>query len=182
MFTNTPSDKVQLVGLGELLSPAKCMICGNGTCDEGYARLGVWYDYEGEQYICRTCVVQIAELFKCLTPEEAQHLQEQATDYAALNEAYHKELTDARERLAVFSGMFSDFAASNPDANPHAVPLVTTAGETVPTPDGVDEQTTGESDANESESSESVTGNNSAGVSGTTVQHSEAGTRVIPRL
>lgn len=110
MFTNTPSDRVQLVGLGELLPPGYCMICKNGNCEEGYAKLDVFYDYEGEQYLCRLCVIQVAELFGCLTPEEAQHLQEQANKLASDYITAVSENEVLNERLRVFNDALAGVA------------------------------------------------------------------------
>lgn len=114
MFTNTPSDRVQLVGLGELLPPGHCMICKNGNCEEGYAKLDVFYDYEGEQYLCRLCVIQLSELFGCLTPEEAQHLQDAAKEYASLNNDLFQENQVLSERLRVFNDALAGVAPSLP--------------------------------------------------------------------
>lgn len=169
MFENTPSDRVQLVGLGELLSPATCMICGNGTCDEGYVRLGVFYDFEGEQYLCRTCVIQVAELFGCLTPEEAQHLQHQAELLAAENATINTNLGDAHERLRVFydalAGISPDLSgvlsSNSSDSGAEGVGLTVT----------VDADDSGRADEAESKPAESVTESDSSGISESTASN-----------
>lgn len=169
MFENTPSDRVQLVGLGELLSPAKCMICGNGTCDEGYARLGVFYDFEGEQYLCRSCVVQIAELFGCLTPEEANHLQEQSVYLAEALNVSSKELETANERLRVF---YDALASINPD-----LPGLLSASTGNPEPEDeststtVDADDSGRAGEDKSESSEPVKESDDPGFSESTASN-----------
>lgn len=166
MFTNTPSDRVQLVGLGELLSPACCMICRSGNCDEGYARLGVWYDYEGEQYLCRTCVIQVAELFSCLTPEEAQHVKDAATEYAALNNDLFQENEVLRERLRVFNDAL---AGINPDL-PRILSgsAASTADEVEAGSNEVDAGITETPNGDESEPAESITESRPANLSEST--------------
>lgn len=72
----SPSSRVQLVNLGELLHPGSCMICGSGICELGYVRLGVYYDYEGEMYLCMNCVEEIVTVIGGLTRSETMDLQE----------------------------------------------------------------------------------------------------------
>lgn len=181
MFENTPSDRVQLVGLGELLSPAVCMICRNGNCEEGYARLGVWYDYEGEQYICRTCTVQVAELFGCLVPEEAKHLQEQATLLAADNATLKTDLEDTRERLSAVDNLILNAVAAGTvsvsDASAKSSISAADSGTSVT----VDEQVISESDGAESVAYESVTSVEPAGTAQSELRD-DTPERVIPKL
>lgn len=58
--------------MGELLHPAQCMVCGNGTCEQGYLDLGVFFDFEGTMYLCFTCITQAGETAGMYTPEEMQ--------------------------------------------------------------------------------------------------------------
>ncbi len=162
VFTNTPSDRVQLVGLGELLHPGTCMLCGSGNCEEGYARLGVYYDYEGEQYLCRTCTIQVSELFGCLTPEEAGHLQETAADYAKVNEAVSRELIVANERLRVFDDAMRSVAGSASASSGDAGLSNESAKKPERITDEVDEQTSSRPGSAEPESVKSVKGSVSA--------------------
>ena len=112
MFTNTPSDRMQFRGLGELPQPATCMVCGSGTYEEGYVDLGVWYDYVGNMLLCGTCLVQAAELIGCLTPGETETLKELASRAAAEADKYHTELNNALERLAIYDALFGDLVSS----------------------------------------------------------------------
>lgn len=111
MFEHSPSDRMQLAGLGELVHPASCMVCGSGNCEEGYVSLGVWYEFEGTQYLCRTCCVQAAEILGCLIPEEATVLQDlveaTTTELAAIKE----ELKDTHERLTIYDGVIARASA-----------------------------------------------------------------------
>lgn len=173
MFENTPSDRVQLVGLGELLSPAKCMICGNGTCDEGYVKLGVFYDFEGEQYLCRNCVIQIAELFGCLTPEEAQHLQEQAATLATENAKLWEEVNDVRPVMDTLSKLFG-VRAYFPDGSGDITTASESEGEPVTTK--VDANDSGRTDEAESEPTESVKEPESSGTGESTASNRSSAT------
>jgi hypothetical protein len=114
MFENGPSDRMQLVGVGELLHPGSCIVCGNGTCAEGYIRFGVSLEFEGELYLCWFCVVQAAEVLKCLIPSEADTLREIADKVATENASLRKENEFANERLkavdAIFSPSLADLA------------------------------------------------------------------------
>ena len=160
VFEHTPSDQVQLVGLGELLHPGKCMICGNGNCELGYVRLGIFYDYEGEQYLCATCLTQCAELIGCLTSEEANHLQDQAKALAASNKQLMEELENATERLDIFE---SAIRASLGDAVINAISSdLTKAAESSLI---VDAAVTDGSEKSEPDTVEPVKGDDSTGVS-----------------
>jgi hypothetical protein len=180
MFTNTPSDRVQLVGLGELLNPAKCMICGSGNCEQGYARLGVWYDFEGEQYLCRTCVVQVAELFNCLTPEEAEHQHEQASAIANENLQLRTELGVANERLSVFDAAIRGIVDSDSGSDRSNVYVDHEAGVIRRNANAMDEPLTYPAGSTDTEPVESVKGRDSAGTDESELQHDAE--RAIPSL
>lgn len=181
-FNHSPSDRMQLAGLGELLSPATCMHCGSGTCEQGYVRLGVWYEFEGEQYLCRNCCVQAAELLGCLTPDEAQHLQEQATMLAAQNEIATRELEDARERLVVFDRAISNVAADLNLASLHDADSEANAKQQ-PTSSGMDEPVVIAADTTVAEPVKPTEGTKPTGTNESELQHdrSNAGAGA-PRL
>lgn len=107
MFENGPSDRMQFVGMGGLTHPGVCMVCGNGTCEEGYVRLGVYFEYEGEMFLCVTCVIQAGEIIKMLTPDEAKALWETASNTQAHNVTLETELEKANERLAAYDSVLS---------------------------------------------------------------------------
>ena len=103
----SPSARMQIVNIGELLAPGACMVCGNGTHQEGYLRLGVFLEWEGEMYLCMTCLTEAAETGGMLSKDEAEYLQGLAE--ASSNELVKikKELEAANERLNHFDSLFS---------------------------------------------------------------------------
>lgn len=107
MFTNTPSDRVQLVGRGDLRHPGCCAVCGSGNGEEGYVDLGVYYDYEGQMYLCWTCTAQVAEVIDCLLPSEAAILKELVEQTELRNKDLQTQLEAANERLRAFDVAFA---------------------------------------------------------------------------
>lgn len=113
MFENSPSDRMQFVGMGELTHPGACMVCGSGVREEGYVRLGVYYDFEGEMYLCHTCVVQAGEVIGMLTKPEVEQFTKGIDAYVEALASTQAELDKANERLANYDGIFRDqFAES----------------------------------------------------------------------
>lgn len=102
MFENGPSDKMQFRGMGELIHPANCISCGNGTNPKGYVAPGVSLEWEGELYFCWTCTVQMAEIIGMMIPEEVEIIQEHNNVLIERNEALRKENGELRERLDAF--------------------------------------------------------------------------------
>lgn len=102
MRVTTPSDRVQVIGRGQLRDPGACALCGNGTCDDGYVDLDIYYDWEGQVYLCMNCAKQVAETIGCLLPAESAHLESLnktiAEELAQLKEDY----LDAKSRLDVY--------------------------------------------------------------------------------
>jgi hypothetical protein len=80
---NDPSARMQLRSMGELVRPAACCVCGNGTHEDGYLDLGVYYDYEGQMYLCKTCATQAGETIGMYTPDEVKNLQDLAANLLA---------------------------------------------------------------------------------------------------
>lgn len=121
---NDPSARMQFAGMGELVHPGSCMVCGSGNCEEGYVRLGVYFEYEGEMYLCRTCLVQASELIGCVTPEEAVLIHKNAAEYKDLWENADAELEKANERLAAYDRVLATIdpiiygTGSDPDDSP----------------------------------------------------------------
>lgn len=91
----TPSDRVQLIGQGQLMHPGCCALCGSGNSEDGYVDTGIFYDYEGQVYFCVTCATQIANVIGCLAADEVQHLQallaETATQLKEVKEAHARD-------------------------------------------------------------------------------------------
>lgn len=111
-YVHTPSDRVQLRNLGELMHPGSCALCGNGNCEEGYLDLGIYYDYEGQMYLCVPCLKQCANVIGMIPPEEVQLHLAAAEELAQRFEAQRNELINVRERLnaydVVLAGVRSD--------------------------------------------------------------------------
>ena len=113
-----PGARMQLVGLGELMHPGTCMVCGAGTRDGGYVRIGVYYEYEGEMYICREfCLPELILTVGGLTTEEAQQFTADANDILLQNEELKAQLEAANERLQHFDALLSDSAAVSIDGS-----------------------------------------------------------------
>lgn len=96
---NDPSARMQLRSRGELRHPGSCMICGNGTNDDGYVDLGVFFDYEGTMYLDMTCALQIAVLIGCVTPDDIKIFQEAAEKAAKERDDLHKDLDNAQHHI-----------------------------------------------------------------------------------
>lgn len=112
---NDPSARIQVRSRGELRHPGSCCICGNGTCDDGYVDLGVFYDYEGTMYICMTCVFQIVAAVGCFTPEEVKMLNEQASEYARKFDESQTELAHAQHHIDTVNALLrSKFLPGSP--------------------------------------------------------------------
>lgn len=108
MFNQNPSDAIRLLGMGELPMPSKCMICGSGTCEDGYVDLGVYYDYEGEMLMCVLCIYKVSETAGCRPPSVVAQIEELQRELATENAALKEQLSDATNRLSIFSGMLND--------------------------------------------------------------------------
>lgn len=89
-FNHNASDKMQLIGLGELPPPAQCFVCGNGSCEAGYVNLGVWAEFVGNLLVCTPCLVQAAELAGCLAPIIRTTMEQ----HIANLQKYSRELED----------------------------------------------------------------------------------------
>lgn len=177
MFENGPSDRMQFVGMGGLAHPGDCMVCKNGTCEKGYIRLGVYYDFEGEQYLCWYCLVQAAEILGCLIPDEANSLREVINNLVRENNVMTTELGKANERLAAF-----DFVLAGISGLPSIDVILASADATQESESHdtvVDSNVEGRTDS-ESEASESVTEPGRGNISESEPAHSPGGS--IPSL
>lgn len=112
-MVNTPSDRVQVRRLGELMPPGACALCGNGTCLEGYVDLDIFYDYEGQVYLCMNCARDVAKTIGCLLPGESTHLENLNRDVAAELKETQEKLAHAQSRLDAYDSVISG-AFANP--------------------------------------------------------------------
>lgn len=108
----SPSDRMHVIGLGQLLHPGSCMVCGSGNSQDGYLSFGVFYDYEGHQYLCMDCALEAAETIRCLTPEETSHLMAQCESLATENAELMSKLEAANERLKAYDTLFGSVVNS----------------------------------------------------------------------
>lgn len=141
MFEHSASDRMQVRSVGDLRQPGTCMLCGSGN-KEWYLDLGVFFDWEGQMYLCQECIYQCAEAVGCLIPAEVQHLQESSENLASQLLEANEELRKANERLALYDSVFSDagraFAVASStssgstDESPSEVVEGSAEGESVP--------------------------------------------------
>lgn len=107
MFAHTPSDRVQLRGRGELMHPGSCALCGSGNCDDGYVDLDIFYEYEGQVYLCMVCANQVVGVAGGLPSDEANFLKAQFEDTASRLKAAESELHELRAKLGSWDSIFS---------------------------------------------------------------------------
>jgi len=113
MFENGPSDRMQLRGVGELLPPGSCIVCGNGNCDKGYISPQVSLEWEGELYLCYYCVVQSAEIFGMMIPEEVAIIEQQNGMLNDQCAALRTELEENNERIRAYDVVLKPLAGLN---------------------------------------------------------------------
>lgn len=146
-FNHDASDKMKLLGLGELPPPAQCFVCGSGTCDAGYVNMGVWAEMVGNLLICAPCLVQASELIGCLAPVIKNTMEAHVRDLQNYARDLEQKLTEQDADLAAYRRIMPRI----PDASLSGGMLITE-----PTSDSNDdgEYATSESEA-ESEFTES---------------------------
>lgn len=111
-FEHSPSDRMQVIGRGDLRFPGTCMHCGSGSCDEGYIELDVNYEYEGDQYLCMLCTHQLVELVGSIHPDDfIKFMTEHAQLQIDLNKA-SEQLAEANERLSTYDSLFASVSPS----------------------------------------------------------------------
>lgn len=106
-----PSARMHFRGVGDLLFPGSCCVCGNGTNSAGYVDIGVYFDYEGQVYLCITCLTEAAETGGMLSIEQSEFLKDLCTKVATENEELRtiaKEMSERVEQYesAITSGGF----------------------------------------------------------------------------
>lgn len=116
-----PGARMQIVGLGELMHPGTCMVCGSGTRDSGYVRLGVYYDYEGEMYLCKEfCLPELIKTVNGLTEDEAKTMVDMSNTILEQHEALKAELERANGRLLHYDSLLNVSPINGP-ASPGSV-------------------------------------------------------------
>lgn len=94
------------------MHPGCCFVCQVGTRQEGYVNLDVYYDYEGQMYICVLCLKEVASLAGFLLPEESEFLQQRSEAVAEELASVKEQLDHANERLSHYDGVFRSVALS----------------------------------------------------------------------
>lgn len=112
-----PSARVQVRGLGSLLAPATCAMCGNGTQEE-YVDPAIFYDWEGQVYFCKRCTTEMAETIGCLSPEQADFLKSVNDELAARNAELEEVAAKYAElRIALGNVGLGDLSSSASSAS-----------------------------------------------------------------
>lgn len=167
-----PSTRMRIIGLGEVVHPGTCMVCGAANREQGYLRLGVWYDYEGEQYLCMEfCVPELIRSIGGLTPEETSQLQQIANDSLEKLQAVEQELEHANGRLRHYDSLLSGInpvTGSSNDDSYGTEQGVKPPGENSDSPGDNDAPVTLLPNDGESKSKESVKGSRPATIMGLT--------------
>lgn len=104
---DTPSDRMQVVGLGELMHPGACALCGNGTCVDGYVNTSIFYDYEGTVYLCMRCVEQLCKVVGALLPDEVVSFKQHTEEIAKRCAELEAENNDLRGRVSSWDSVLS---------------------------------------------------------------------------
>lgn len=108
-----PSARIQVRGVGDLMHPGACAICGNGTRPEGFVDIGVYYDYEGQVYICMMCAEDLVHTIDGLTAEEHAMVKSISEGFAAENEALKTQVEELSAELKQYrDSIVSAFGSS----------------------------------------------------------------------
>lgn len=175
MFEHTSDSRMQLCGIGDLMHPGACMVCGSGNREQGYVNLGVYYEYEGNMYLCFTCLTEAAEVIGMLTSDEALILRNEAGQVFRENTKLKEELNRANERLVAIDSVLSGLAVAGAFSTDS--PAVAVEGEGQIS-DGGNDVSTG-TNAGEPESAKPVTSDKPAGVSRVKRSNSSSATNTI---
>lgn len=120
-----PSGRMHLKGIGDLLFPGTCCVCGNGTYEHGYVQLGVYYEYEGEMYLCLTCLTEAAEIGGMLSLEQGVVLKDLAIKVSEQNKALRELVKGLSEKVELYESALGSVGAitiASPSVDDVAVP------------------------------------------------------------
>lgn len=129
-----PSARMQVRGVGDLIHPGACAVCGNGTCHDGYLDPGVYYDYEGQVYLCMRCVEELIATVGGATAAELLVTADLTTRALDENERLKAEVESLNVELEQYRNLMRVATGGNddvPDASAIDVPVIEV--------DGVDE-------------------------------------------
>lgn len=113
VFEGSPSDRMQVLGRGELPLPGACLSCGSGVYEEGYLFLGVHVEFHGALLLCGLCLLQAGEKFGLMSPDVAHAIHNQAVDLAEEVTRLRTENEAQRVRLEVFDTALSSISSGN---------------------------------------------------------------------
>lgn len=109
-----PSRKIQALTRGDLQHPACCACCGSSDPERTFITFGIYYDYEGNVYICSLCFREAVMVMEFFTPEEVEKQLADANKLLIENAALKEELDNARPILNSVRSMFTNV---NPDGS-----------------------------------------------------------------
>ncbi len=113
-----PGARMHIVGLGQLMHPGTCMVCGSGVRESGYLAVGVYFDYEGEMYICvEYCLPEIIKMIGGLTHDEAQLIVDAANRALEQAASLKADMERLNERLIHYDALLNSYAVNNVGAS-----------------------------------------------------------------
>lgn len=134
-----PSRRIIARTRGELHHPGSCAICGGSDPERTYVDIGVYYDYEGNVYICHLCFDEAAvQVMGYFTREEHLNLLAQNNVLIEKNEKLqaeldnYGELASTLERLGFNSALPASVLSDSGDLGSTEVTEGTEAGEPAP--------------------------------------------------
>lgn len=108
----TSLGRFRLVGVGELTHPGECFVCRSGTRQEGYVNLDVYFDFEGQMYICNYCLNEVGAVMGMLNSEESEFLKNHAAVLAKELDEVKEKLRNAEHRLSSYDDVLRPLAVS----------------------------------------------------------------------
>ena len=134
-----PSRRIIARTRGELQHPGSCAICGGSDPDRTFVDIGVYYDYEGNVYICHLCFDEAAvQVMGYFTREEHLKLLGQNNILIEQNQKLQAELETYEslaaglKRLGVTPVTITDSDSNLSDSGTVETPEGTEAGEPAP--------------------------------------------------
>lgn len=148
-----PSGRMHFLGVGDLLFPGGCCVCGNGLNPEGFVSIGVYYEGEGQMYLCLTCLTEAAETGGLLSLEQSRVLVDLSTKVSEENLVLRETVKDLSKRVELYesainaagAGIVSSPANTDLGVTESPAELVTgpDAGTTEPSESGTSDQPSG---------------------------------------
>ena len=115
---NDPSARMQVRGIGDLMHPGACAVCGNGNSINGYVDIGVYYEYEGQVYLCMLCAEEFVATIGGATADELLVTAELTSRSLEENEQLKSEVEKLNGELEQYRNLMRiarDDAGNNDD-------------------------------------------------------------------